>query len=76
VYLSLEEAEALADAAESAEIPDKSAVRATVPGPAPPAEGLCWDSLSHGDTAAFTRQTSVGAKLRKFGLCVGLLEDE
>jgi hypothetical protein len=52
------------------------AVRATVPGPAPPAEGLCWYSLSHGDTAAFTRQARVGATLRKFGLCVGLLEDE
>jgi hypothetical protein len=52
------------------------AVRATVLVRLPPAEGLCWDSLSHGDTAAFTRQTRVGAKLRKFGLCVGLLEDE
>lgn len=40
------------------------------------AEGLCWDSLGHGDTAAFTRQARVGAELHEFGVCAGLLEDE
>jgi hypothetical protein len=39
------------------------------------AEGLCWDSLSRGDTAAFTRQAAVCAELHEFGLCAGLLEE-
>jgi hypothetical protein len=37
------------------------------------ADGLCWDSLEHGDTAAFTRQARVGAELRQFGVCAHLL---
>jgi hypothetical protein len=39
------------------------------------AEGLCWDSLSRGDTAAFTRQAAVCAELHEFGVCAGLLEE-
>jgi len=36
---------------------------------------LCWDSLTRGDVASFTRQSVVGADLREFGLCAGLLRD-
>jgi hypothetical protein len=38
------------------------------------AEGLCWDSLNRGDTAAFTSQAAVCAELYKFGVCAGLLK--
>ena len=38
-------------------------------------ERLCWDSLSRGDMAAFTRQAAAGAALREFGVCAGLLRD-
>jgi len=38
-------------------------------------ERLCWDSLSRGDTAAFTRQAAAGAALREFGVCAGFLGD-
>ena len=38
-------------------------------------EGLCWDSLSGGDTAAFTRQAAVCAELHEFGVCAGLLKE-
>ena len=38
-------------------------------------ERLCWDSLSRGDTAAFTRQAAAGAALREFGVCASLLRD-
>lgn len=38
-------------------------------------ERLCWDSLSQGDTEAFTRQATAGAELREFGVCAGLLLD-
>ncbi len=38
-------------------------------------ERLCWDSLSRGDTAAFSRQAAAGAALREFGACAGLLRD-
>ena len=38
-------------------------------------EGLCWDSLNRGDTAAFTRQAAVCAELHVFGVCAGLLKD-
>jgi hypothetical protein len=40
------------------------------------AEGLCWDSLSRGDTAAFLRQAAVCAELHDFGVCAGLLDDD
>ena len=39
------------------------------------AEGLCWDSLNRGDTAAFTRQAAVCAELHEFGVCAGLLKE-
>jgi hypothetical protein len=38
-------------------------------------DGLCWDSLNRGDTAAFTRQATVCAELHEFGLCAGLLKE-
>ena len=38
-------------------------------------EGLCWDSLCRGDTAAFTRQAAAGAALHEFGVCAGLLHE-
>jgi hypothetical protein len=38
-------------------------------------ERLCWDSLSRGDIAAFSRQAAAGAALREFGVCAGLLRD-
>ncbi len=36
-------------------------------------DDLCWNSLTQGDTGAFTRQAFVGAELRTFGICAGLL---
>jgi hypothetical protein len=39
-------------------------------------EGLCWESLNRGDTAAFLRQAAVGAELREFGVCAGLLKED
>ena len=38
-------------------------------------ERFCWDSVSRGDTAAFTRQAAAGAALREFGVCASLLSD-
>jgi hypothetical protein len=38
--------------------------------------GLCWESLTRGDTAAFARQAAVGAELREFGACAHLLDEE
>jgi len=40
------------------------------------ADQLCWDSLSRGDTASFTRQAAIGADLRLFGVSARLLEEE
>jgi len=37
------------------------------------ADGLCWDSLTRGDTDTFTRQARVSAELRQFGVCARLL---
>jgi hypothetical protein len=39
------------------------------------AEGLCWDSLNRGDTAAFTCRAAVCAELHEFGVCAGLLKE-
>jgi hypothetical protein len=39
------------------------------------ADGLCWDSLTRGDTAAFARQARVSAELREFGICARLIAD-
>jgi hypothetical protein len=40
------------------------------------AECLCWESLSRGDTAAFTRQAAVCSELHEFGVCAGLIKDD
>ncbi len=40
------------------------------------ADQLCWDSLSDGDIAAFSRQSAIGADLRLFGACARLIDDE
>ena len=39
------------------------------------ADDLCWDSLSRGDIAAFSRQAAVSADLRLFSVCAGLLTE-
>ena len=39
------------------------------------ADGLCWQSLSQGDTAAFARQAKASADLRQFGVCAGLFPE-
>jgi hypothetical protein len=36
---------------------------------------LCRESLDHGDATAFTRLADIGAELRVFGVCAGLLTD-
>jgi hypothetical protein len=38
-------------------------------------DGLCWDSLERGDSAAFTCQAAICVELRDFGVCAGLLEE-
>jgi hypothetical protein len=38
------------------------------------ADVMCWDSVAHGDTAAFSRQAAASADLYEFGVCAGLLE--
>ncbi len=40
------------------------------------ADRLCWNSLSDGDVAAFSRQSAIGADLRLFGACARLIDDE
>jgi hypothetical protein len=37
--------------------------------------GLCQDSLGRGDAVAFACQSAIGAELRDFGVCAGLLEE-
>lgn len=39
-------------------------------------ETLCWESLAHGDVAAFCRQAEISAQMHEFGVCAGLLTDE
>jgi hypothetical protein len=39
------------------------------------ADRLCWESLTRGDAAAFTRQAAVCAELHEFGVCAHLLSD-
>jgi hypothetical protein len=38
--------------------------------------GLCWESLARGDTAAFGRQAAICAELHEFGVCAHLLNEE
>jgi hypothetical protein len=37
------------------------------------AEVFCWQSLTRGDVAAFSRQARVSADLRLFGVCARLM---
>jgi len=37
------------------------------------ADVMCGESLTRGDTMAFARQGVIGADLREFGCCAGLL---
>ncbi|MGH3260340.1 MAG: hypothetical protein ACRDOU_33905 [Streptosporangiaceae bacterium] len=39
------------------------------------ADGLCWNSLSCGDMAAFSRQAKISADLHLFGACARLLAE-
>jgi hypothetical protein len=39
------------------------------------ADGLCWESLSQGDTATFARQAKASADLRQFGVCARLFPE-
>lgn len=39
------------------------------------ADKLCWESLTDGDVAAFSRQSEIGADLRLFGACARLIDD-
>jgi hypothetical protein len=36
---------------------------------------LCRDSLGQGDAVAFASRSTIGAELRDFGVCAGLLEE-
>ncbi len=36
---------------------------------------LCWESVTKGDVAAFSRQAAASANLHEFGVCAGLLAD-
>jgi hypothetical protein len=38
-------------------------------------EATCWDSVTKGDTAAFSRQAVAAADLYEFGVCAGLLPE-
>jgi hypothetical protein len=38
-------------------------------------DSLCWESLQRGDITAFDHQGALGAELRDFGVCAGLLAD-
>ncbi len=40
------------------------------------ADGLCWARLARGEAAIFDRLATVGAQLREFGVCSGLLPDD
>jgi hypothetical protein len=40
------------------------------------ADGLCWACLARGDPGTFERVACVGAQLREFGVCSGLLPDD
>jgi hypothetical protein len=39
-------------------------------------DGVCWESLTQGETAAFVREAAICAELWEFGVCAGLLEEE
>ena len=37
---------------------------------------VCWETLKWGDVATFVREVAIGAELREFGVCAGLLEED
>jgi hypothetical protein len=39
-------------------------------------DGLCWDSLTRGDTVVFSRQAALSADLYEFGVCARLLKED
>jgi hypothetical protein len=39
-------------------------------------DAVCWDSLTRGDTTAFTRQAVICVELFEFGVCAGLLGED
>jgi len=39
-------------------------------------DGVCWNSLARGETAAFVREAAICAELWEFGVCAGLLEED
>ena len=39
-------------------------------------EGACWDSLMRGEIEAFLREVAIGAELRQFAVCAGLLAEQ
>jgi hypothetical protein len=40
------------------------------------ADDMCWAFLTREDTAGFDRAAAIGADLREFGVCSGLLPDQ
>jgi hypothetical protein len=40
------------------------------------ADTQCWGCLAQGEAAIFERLATVGAQLREFGVCSGLLPDD
>jgi hypothetical protein len=38
-------------------------------------DGMCWESLARGDTAAFARQAAICAELHEFSVCAHLLNE-
>jgi hypothetical protein len=39
-------------------------------------DSLCWDSLTRGDSVAFSCQAAISSGLREFGVCAGLLDED
>jgi hypothetical protein len=39
-------------------------------------DGVCWSSLTRGETAAFVREAAICAELWEFGVCAGLLDED
>lgn len=38
-------------------------------------DGMCWDALTQGETAAFVREAAICAELWELGFCAGLLDE-
>jgi len=39
-------------------------------------DGVCWNSLAQGESAAFVREAAICAQLWEFGVCAGLLVED